>query len=254
MRSVRKAASVFRRTWSLYRRHGGALIVLAALVFVPLGLVDALSTRLTANSLSDDAVEIVAVGATALALGATSLLGDIFYSGAVAIWLAGAPDERTAAPLQLARRIAFARLLLVDLLYVAIVIAALALFVIPGLLAFVWLTLAGPVVEIEHRGVLAALRRSFELVRGSFVAVALVVFPVEVGGDMVSEAVGHAVHAELGESLLAVWAAEAAVNVLVTPIFAVAVVLLTLDLIAAKEGIPARLNRSPVAAEIAGRA
>lgn len=250
MRSLRKAGSIYRRTGRVYRRWSGSLLALAALVFVPLGLLDALSTQLNASSLELGTAELAAVVAALVALGTTSLLGQIFYSGAVAISLNQRPDEPPLPLAKLARQIDYGRLILVDLLYVTIVIVGLVLFVVPGLLAFVWFTLAGPVIEIEHRGVRAALRRSYQLVRGNFLAVALVVVPVEVGGDLLSEGLGWLVHHELGESLPAVWLAEAAANVLVTPVFAVAVALLTIDLIAAKDGRRPGLNQTPAAAEI----
>ena len=55
-------------------------------------------------------------------------------------------------------------------------------------------------------------------------------------GDAVGELVNHFVHSALGDTFLATWIAESAANVVFTPVFAVAVVLLTLDLIAAKDG------------------
>lgn len=250
MRSLREAIAVYRRTGSVYRRRFKTLIPLAVAVFLPLGLLDALGTRLTATSLEFDAPELVAAVLAALALGATSLLGEIFYSGAVAISLTTPAEEKPSSLRALARRIDFVRLILVDLLFVAVVVLGLALLIVPGLLAFVWFTLAGPVVEIEHRGVWSAMRRSFRLVRGHSLAVALVVFPLGLGGDMASEAVGHLVHAELGESLFGVWIAEAAANSIVTPPFAVALVLLTLDLIAAEDGGEPGLKRAPATAEM----
>ena len=59
--------------------------------------------------------------------------------------------------------------------------------VVPGVLAFVWLGLAAPVVEIEHRGIRAAFRRSVELVRGKFFLVAFVLIPIEIAGDALTD-------------------------------------------------------------------
>jgi hypothetical protein len=82
--------------------------------------------------------------------------------------------------------------------------------------------------------VLGALRRSASLVRHDFWLVFLVLAPVELVGDAVAELVGHLVHGILGDSFLAIWLAESASNIVFTPIFALAAVLLTLDLIATK--------------------
>jgi hypothetical protein len=66
--------------------------------------------------------------------------------------------------------------------------------------------------------------------------VLLVLVPVEIGGDGLTELITGQVHHMLGDSLPAIWAAESISNVALTPIYAVAAVLLTLDLIAEKDG------------------
>ena len=48
------------------------------------------------------------------------------------------------------------------------------------------------------------------------------------------------VHQPFGHSLLATWLAESLSNIVLTPVYAVAAVLLTLDLIAEKDGVAAR--------------
>jgi hypothetical protein len=84
-------------------------------------------------------------------------------------------------------------------------------------------------------------------VRGNFWTVLLVLGPVELVGDGVGKLLGAIVHDLLGHSLLATWLAESLSNIAFTPVFAVAAVLLTVDLIAAKDGRP-RLVPAPEAA------
>ena len=60
-------------------------------------------------------------------------------------------------------------------------------FVVPGILVFVYLGLAAPVVEIEHRGVRAALARSYRLVRGHFWLVLAVLVPIEIVSDAMTD-------------------------------------------------------------------
>ena len=91
-------------------------------------------------------------------------------------------------------------------------------------------------VEIEGQPVSRRPRRSASLVRDNFWLVFLVLAPVELVGDVVGELVGHLVHGALGDTFFATWLAESAANIVFTPVFAVAAVLLTLDLIAAKDG------------------
>jgi hypothetical protein len=182
------------------------------------------------------------LGATA-AVTVTGLLGEVFYSGTVAIYLTHPEGEKPPGLREIARRLDYRRLILVDIAYVAFVIVGLVLFIVPGILVFVWFGLAGPVVEIEGRTVRGALARSLSLVRGNFWTVFLVMAPVELVGDGVSGLVDGLVHGLLGHSLFATWMAESASNVVFTPIFAIAAVLLTLDLIAARDG-PASGDRS----------
>jgi hypothetical protein len=244
---ARKLGSIYLRIARTYLLGAPSLLLLAVAVFVPLGLLDALAAEVSVDSLDlAHGLEILAViGATA-AVTVTGLLGEVFYSGTVAIYLTHPEGEKPPGLREISRRLKYRQLILVDIAYVAAVIVGLLLFVVPGILVFVWFGLAGPVVEIEGRTVRDALSRSFRLVRGNFWLVFLVMAPVELVGDGVSDLVAGLVHGLLGHSIFATWAAESLSNIAFTPIFAVAAVLLTLDLIAAKGG-DARLNPAPVA-------
>jgi hypothetical protein len=232
---ARRLASIYRGIAGTYRSKAGPLLLLAAIVFVPLGLLDALTTDVEVDSLDfSSIVHIVALVGAAAAITMTGLLGEVFYSGAVAVSLTHAEHEQAPPLMEVARRLDYRRLILVDLAYVAFVVVGLLLAFVPGILVFVWFGLAGPVVEIEGRAVVGALRRSAGLVRGNFWLVLLVLGPVEIVGDVVGEAVGHGVHSALGDSFFASWLAESASNIAFTPLFAVAAVLLTLELISEK--------------------
>lgn len=246
MSFLRELGSVYARIGRTYLSWSPTLIALAVLVFLPLGLLDAIHT--TADF---DRVDVDTVLALAALLGligavtATSLLGEVFYSGAVAISLVRTPPGREPTLREIAGRISYGRLIAVDLIYVFLVVLGLFLFVVPGVLAFVMLGLAGPVIEIEERGVRAALRRSFELVRGHFWLVFWVLAPIEILGDAAGEWIGHLVHGLLGDGFLGAWLGESAASVVLSPLFAVAAVLLTVDLIAAHDGRGPRVRPSP---------
>jgi hypothetical protein len=249
---LRALASIYARIGRAYWSWRRSLLLLAAIVFLPLGLLDSVSATLDVDSLDlDSGFKIAALIAAVSALVATSLIGEVFYSGAVAISLTHPEHERPPSLRQIASRIDYRRLIAVDLIYVLIVVVGLLLFFVPGALAFVWLGLAGPVVEIEERSVRGAFRRSVELVRGSFWTVLLVLGPIELVGDTIGELLGGLVHDLLGHSFLATWLADSVANVFLAPVFAVAAVLLTLDLIAAKAGSGPRLNPRPAAAPAA---
>lgn len=235
MTLLRRLGSIYWRIGGTYRSKATSLLLLATIVFVPIGFLDALTTGVEVDSLDPaNGLQVAAViGATA-AITMTSLLGEVFYSGAVAVSITHPAHEKAPSIVDVARRLDYRRLILVDLAYVALVILGLLAFLVPGILVFVWFGLAGPVVEIEGRTVVGALRRSASLVRHNFWLVFLVLAPVELAGDAVAELVGRLVHGVLGHSFLATWLAESASNIVFTPIFALAAVLLTLDLIATK--------------------
>jgi len=232
----RKVLSLYARIGRTYWRNGAGLVLLAAIVFVPLGLLDALVHEIDAGSVDlGGGVKVAALLAAISIVAATSLLGEVFYSGIVAFSLSHPEHERMPPISEIARRLRYGRLIAVDLIYVAMVVIGLAVLFVPGVLLFVWFGLSGPVVELEDRTVRGALGRSFELVRGSFWVVFFVLGPIELVGDGLTESLEGLVHHLVGDSLLATWATEALSNVLFTPIFAVAAVLLTLDLIEAKD-------------------
>jgi hypothetical protein len=57
------------------------------------------------------------------------------------------------------------RLVAADVLVSVLVVVGFVLLIVPGLVALTRLAVTGPVIEIEHRRVLAALRRSARLTR-----------------------------------------------------------------------------------------
>lgn len=245
----RRLTATYAGIWRTYRGWMPSLLILAALVFVPLGLLDALSLQVDVDSL--DLSSGIKIAALALAVGAvtmTGLLGEIFFSGAIAISLTHPHGERPPKMREIAGRIKYGRLVVVDVAFVAIVAIGLLLGLVPGVLAFVFLGLAGPVIEIEERSAPGALLRSFQLVRGSFWLVFWVLVPIEVFGDAIGGGLAGLVHHGLGDTFLATWLAEALSNALLSPVFAVAAVLLTVELIARKEGAAPPLHREPVAA------
>jgi hypothetical protein len=245
---VRRVASTYVRVIRTYFRWAPSLLLLAVIVFVPLGLVHAITVHADVGSLDfSNGLRLFAAAAAVLALAGTGLVGEVFYTGAVSIALTHPHDGKPPSLREVAGMVNYRRLIAVDLLYGAIVGAGLVLLVVPGVLAFVWLGLAAPVVEIEKRGVRAAFARSVRLVRGHFWLVLAVLVPLEVGGDSVTDLVTALAHGLLGNSLPAEWLADTASNVVLTPFYAVAAVLLTVDLISEQDGEAPRLHSKPAA-------
>lgn len=249
MSRARNLISIYARIGRTYWSWAPSLLLLAVVVFIPLGLLDALAAEVEVDSLNvTNGLRLAAVIAAVGAVTTTSLLGEVFFSGAVAVSLTH-PEHLNPPPLRtIARNLKYGRLIAVDIVYVAIVAVGLLLFIVPGVLAFVWFGLAGPAVEIEHRTVRGALARSWSLVRGNFWTVFLVLVPIEIVGDTIGSGIAGLVHGALGHGLLAGWLAESLSNIAFTPIFAVAAVLLTLELIEARDSSAPRPQSAPVPA------
>jgi hypothetical protein len=246
---LRRLGSSYARIGRTYWSWRRGLLVLGVVIFIPLGLLDALALQVDVESLDlDSGIKIAALILAVALVTTTGLLGEVFFSGAVAISLTRSEDDRPPPLSHIARQINYRRLIAVDLLYVLFVVVGLTALILPGILVFVFLGLAGPVVELEERTVRGAFRRSWELVRGSFWFVFWVLVPIEIVGDAIGEALAHFVHDWLGETFLASWLAEASSNIVLSPLFAVAAVLLTIELIHLKDGDGPRLHSSPAPA------
>lgn len=249
MSTRRQVLTTYVRIWRTYRGWMSSILALALVVFLPLALLDALTANVEVDAL--DLTSGIKIAALALAVGAiatTGLLGEIFFSGAIAISLTHPHGEDPPPLREIATRIKYGRLVVVDLAFVAIVALGLLLGFVPGLLAFVFLGLAGPAVEIEEQSALGALRRSLQLVRGHFWLVFWVLVPIEIAGDAIGHGLATLVHDLFGDTFLATWLAEALANVVLSPVFAVAAVLLTVDLIASRDGAAPPLHSEPVPA------
>jgi len=245
----RRLASTYAQIWRTYRGWAPSILLLAVIVFVPLGLLNALTMNVELDSL--DITNGIKLAALALAVGvvtATGLIGEVFFSGAIAISLTHPHGESPPPLREIARRLNYGRLIAVDLIFVAIVAVGLLLGFVPGILAFVWLALAGPVVEIEDQTAVGALRRSVALVRGNFWLVFLVLAPIEIVGDAIGGGLAALVHALFGHTFVATWLAEALSDAALSPVFAVAAVLLTVELMKEKDGESPPLHAAAVPA------
>jgi hypothetical protein len=245
----RRVAATYVRIWRTYKGWASSILLLAVIVFVPLGLLNALTMNVELDSL--DVTNGIKLAALALAVGvvtATGLIGEVFFSGAIAISLTHPHGEDPPPLREIARRLSYGRLIAVDLVFVGIVAVGLLLGLVPGILAFVWLGLAGPVVELEDRSTAGALRRSVSLVRGNFWLVFLVLAPIELLGDAIGSGMAALVHDLLGHTFLATWLAESVSDAALAPVFAVAAVLLTVELMKEKDGESPPVHLTPVPA------
>ena len=235
-------AQLYRRILATLRAEALPLLTVAAIVFVPLSLLEAVGDQELEIDLEDLTVlEIGGLTIAALLQVGTSLVGEVFYAGAVAALILGKRTGIRRRLSDVARELPYLRLLAVDLLYSAGVALLILLLIVPGVLFFTYYALTAPIVEIEDRRIRAAFRRSRELVRGHFWTVLAILLPVSTAIELFTEVDQAAVNALLGDSLLSDWLGTSIVNVALTPIYAVAAVVLTIALIEAKgDRLPAR--------------
>jgi hypothetical protein len=227
------AGGIYVRTLRTSAAHAGFLLLLGAVVFVPLGLLSALADRAEgihvshAGALGD--LTTIGLAAGFLAQAGTALIGEVFYSGAVGLTLAGRGGTQPSL-IEVARSLSYGRLIAVDVVFVAGTLLGMALLVLPGVVFFTWFALAGPLVEIEGEGVGSALRHSRALVRGRFWTVLGVLGPITLASEAIADAALPAAHTLLGNPFVSDWLGESAANVLLSPLYAVAAVLITLEL------------------------
>lgn len=147
------------------------------------------AAEIAVHSFVDRANVPVAIAADLGASG-VSLLGVVFLSGFLSQIVGEAGHGRPRARIRdLLRKLSWRRLILADLAVVALVVVGLITLVIPGLIAINLLAVVGPVVEIENKPVIAALRRSAQLVRQHFWTVALLAtLPVAIADEITSAA------------------------------------------------------------------
>jgi hypothetical protein len=240
---ARRVGGLYAQIARVYRDWWAGILLLAFVVFVPLGLIDAAAAQVDVESLNlDSGIKVFALIATAGAVTTTGLLGEVFYAGAIAISLTHPEGDRPPRLSHIARRISYVRLILLDIVYVVIVAISLILLIVPGVAAFVLLGLSGPAVELEERTVRGALARSYRLVRRDFWLVFWVLVPIELVGDAAGSAAEHLAHDIFGDTFFSTWLSEAVTNIALSPLFAIAAVLLATRLITVVDGSGPRIR------------
>jgi hypothetical protein len=160
------------------RRYWWRILLVAAAVSVLTALAEIAVEEFVDRA--DISISLVAD----LSASAVSLVGAVLVSGFLCRLVRRSDDEDTSIR-SVARSLPWWRLIRADLLVSLLVAIGLLALVIPGLIVFTKLAVTGPVIEIERKPVVAALRRSARLVRGHFWAVALLAtLPVALSSEI----------------------------------------------------------------------
>jgi hypothetical protein len=225
---------IYAQTARTFARQAGFLLLVGALVFVPLGLLDAAADRVGEVRL-EHVSDLSNLAATALIIGVivqaiTGLLGEVFYSGAVALTLAGEERGHRPSLREIARSLSYGRLIAVDIFFGVAVAIGLVLLVAPGVVAFTWFALAGPLIELEDQGIRSTFARSRQLVRGRFWTVFAILAPLLLATQALTGVVLSVSHDAIGSPFLSAWIGESVTSIVLSPFYAVAAVLITLEL------------------------
>jgi hypothetical protein len=203
--------------WGLYSKFFGRLVMIAAAVYLGLGLVSAGAAQLASGG-GFGRIALSAVG------GLVSLVGFFWVQGALVEATADMRDGVADLGIgQVYHRVLplLGSLILAGILAgIGIVIGAIALFV-PGLfLLTIWSMLA-PVIVLEKAPTGQAFTRSRQLVRGNGWSVfGLIVLLVI--ANLVVASVINSIFVSVAGEFVGVWLGSAVTNSLLVPFFAVA--------------------------------
>jgi hypothetical protein len=200
------------------------LLVVALLLFVPFGLVDALAGSLIEVEAEEDASvgQVLGLAAGIMLHIATASFGEVFYAGmamaAVTESMEGKPRSSIG---RLLRSLPVGRLVAVDLISSFGLALGLVLLVVPGLMLFARYVLAAPVLKIEGLSIGAAFRRSSELSRGHRWFVLLLLGGLYLLTEGLTAVLQDGAVEAIGHTLPSDWAIAVAVGVVITPVWAV---------------------------------
>ena len=220
----------------VYAEQAGPLLAVAVLLFVPLGLLDALGEHgweLDADDLSVGKVLGVMLGIVTQVTTAT--LGEVFYAGVAMAAVTQSMEGRPRAPLdRVMRHLPYGRLIVVDILFSLGLALGLALLLIPGLVFFARYILAAPILEIERVGVADSFRRSRRLARGHALPLLVLLGGLWLLTDGLTSMLQDGAVDALGEGLWVDWAIAVVTSVAFTPLWAVAACVATWQLLQAE--------------------
>jgi hypothetical protein len=215
-----------------YRRHWRILLGAAFLLFGAFNAFELLVPEVEFDHLRVRVlIEALLLGAGSFAI---SSYEEAFFEGVVASaaaeWRMGRPRPNL---LTVARSVPYLALIGVNALIAVGTSLGLLLLIVPGALFGTYTALAPALTKIEHLGVRASLRRSFQLVNGNLWPVFVLIWGVYLATEAATSGLDQLLHG-VGLEYVTTTAAEA----LLAPIYGLAAVLVTYDLIERRASTP----------------
>lgn len=240
---------ILSTAFDLYQKNAAQLLIIAAIVVVPLTLVEAYliteaigsaESSISVNEATGEVSVGNGLGRTILLTVVAALIGatiSLLLTGALT---RGAAGSLIGRPVDVGEsyRFAFGRLgglILLALLIALIVGIGFILLFVPGVIFLVFLSMAVPAFLVERRGVTDSMSRSWNLVKGSFWHVLGAIVVAYILIFVVSAILG----AIGGESFVGTWITEAIAQIVTAPFYALVSVVLYVDLRARRESLDA---------------
>lgn len=255
---TRGVGDILTAAFDVYRTHAAKLVVIVAIVVVPLSLIAALVVKVALAAKSTTSIGITGQRVTTIApVGAVAVLFGSLLSLALAFIMAfvvEAAVARAAAQATIGDPVVteesyrwgfrrFGSVLLIAVLVGAAILVGLILLIIPGIIVAVMLAVAIPALVFEDKRGTAALRRSWELVKGEFWHVLGTVFLASLITGFVTgilDALGRS-------NWVLYWIFDVIARIITIPFTALVLIVLYLDLRARKESLTADTLRSELA-------
>ena len=181
-----------------YRHRFGRVVIAAAIVFGITAVIGAAVEDLLNKSQENFVVYVFALAGTTM-----SQVGITFYAGLLDKVVGEYELGEEPEPIRyVLRHLPYGSLIAADILITVVTAVGMVLLVIPGIVAFTLFAITGPVVNIEQRGAISAMKRSAQLVRTHFW---LVLFMVSVPLAIEHQAIRLAHEYLLGHALIEVF-------------------------------------------------
>ena len=238
MRSGLAPATTLRRIGQVYVEQARFLLPVALVLFIPLGLLEAWAEHTFELETDDlEGTRIVTLPLALMAQVAASSLGEVFFAGVVMSAVSEAMEGHERPPLgKLVRALPYGGLIVVDLLFSLGLAFGLVLLIVPGIVFFARYVMAAPLLELQRGGVRASFRRSRALARGHWLGILVLLGGLWLATDLISSLLSEGGASALGESLGADWAIATVIELLITPVWAVALCVVTWRLLHLERG------------------
>ena len=236
---------ILSTAFGLYKDNAAQLLTIAAIVVVPLTLLQALIVSEWLDDFGetfDPATGEFSSGffSGLIVIAASAVIGYLIQqllTGALTRGAAGSLVNRDV-DVAASYRYAFSRLgglIVLSLLFAIIVAIGFALLIIPGIILGVFLSMAIPAFIVERRSATDSLSRSWNLVSGSWWHA----FGTIVIAGILAGIVNAIITAIGGDTFIGAWITGAIASIITAPFVALVGIVLYVDLRARREGLDA---------------